>query len=697
MSQKPHPPLFPAQKSLLHGGDYYPEQWPEEIWDEDARLMKEAHVNSVTLGVFAWVTLQPEENRFDFDWLDRQMDLQARDGRYVALATPTAAPPAWMARKYPEILRTGADRVRRKHSNRVNYCWSSPIYREMCATIDTKLAERYGKHPALAFWHVSNEYGGQCYCNLCEARFRKWLRDRYGSLDALNAAYWNKFWSHTYTDWDEIEIPGDPYSDTSITGLGLDWRRFSSFQIVDFYCHETASLKAVNPKVPCTTNLMGYYSVLNPFEIAPHMDFISWDSYPWFSGQQFDADAWVQTSLLHDLNRGLKQKPFLLMECSPSASNWYSTWSAKRPGGHQLEGLQAVAHGADGVEYFQWRQGRGSMEQYHGAVMAHNNRKEAKVFQDVAGLGKVLSQLDDVVGSAVPSEIAIVYDWEVGWAIDTGLAYRTKRTQYFRTILDHYVPLHAANYEVDFVDSLGDYSKYRVLVAPMLYMLRPGVAANLARYVEEGGNLVLTYWSGWVDHNALAFQGGYPEPLRSVLGIWSEEMDELYPDQTNRISWNGQEYLVTDYCERIHVEAAEVVATYASDFYAGQPALTHNRFGKGSAYYVASRNEAAFNKDFLLGLAKELGIKPAFQAEAPAGVSVRRRRSADKEFLFVLNYANAPAEVKLSESKLEDAISGQSIPMVLNLPPFGSTVLVQHKTGPIGSSLEPGQPGAENP
>jgi beta-galactosidase len=676
--RKPYPPLFPAQTGLLHGGDYNPEQWPEEVWEEDAALMKKAHVNSVTVGVFSWVTLEPEEGNFEFGWLDRVMDMQARDGRSVALATPTAAIPAWLSAKYPEVLRTGADRVRMLHRGRVNTCWTSPVYREKSKIIGSKLAERYGHHPALAFWHVSNEYGGECYCKLCEARFRGWLQAKYGSLDALNSAYWSKFWSHTYTDWSQLEIPGEPYGESSVFGLLMDWKRFSSFQIVDFYQHEARTLRSITPDVPCTTNLMGTYPVVNSAELAAHLDFCSWDSYPWFAGTQFDPDAWAQTSFTHDLTRGLKQgRPFLLMESAPSPSNWYSTMSVKRPGVHQLEGLQAIAHGSEGVEYFQWRQSRGGMEQYHGAVVGHNNHEGARVFEEVTSLGNLLGGLDEVVGSYVPAEVALIYDWEVSWAIDTGLGYRSKRPQYAKTVLQHYLPLHAAHFEVDVLDSTRDLSGYKVVIAPMVYMLRPGASERLAKFVEEGGTLVMSYWSGWVNEHSLAYQGGYPEPLRSALGIWCEEMDELYADQSNKVSWLGNEYLATEYCERIHSETAEVVAQYVADFYAGEPAVTKNRYGSGQAYYVASRNEASFTKEFLLRVLHEAGCRPATEAQASEGISISRRLGVDKEFVFVLNYTNSPGTVEFGDTELKDAISGLEIEGTLELPAFGSRVLVR--------------------
>jgi beta-galactosidase len=666
----------------LHGGDYNPEQWSEDVWASDAEMMREASVNSVTLGVFSWVNLEPEEGRYTFDWLDKIMDIQARDGRTVGLATPTAAVPGWLSQKYPEVLRKTPTGDRRKHGNRVNMCWSSPVFQEKSLEIGSKLAERYGSHPALAFWHISNEYGGHCYCELCEQKFREWLQIRYGTLDSVNTAYWAKFWSHTYTDWNQITIPGEPIGETSVHGLTMDWKRFSSQQIIDFYKLERDNLKSFTPDVPCTTNLMGTYDVVDGFAIAKEMDFVSWDSYPWFTNRPYDVTGWIQASFLHDLNRSMKQgKPFLLMECAPSASNWYSVMHLKRPGQHTLEGLQAVAHGADGVQYFQWRQSSGSMEQYHGAVVAHNDRREARVFQDVVSLGGTLQRLDGVIGAPVPSQVAVIYDWEVDWSIQTGLGYRSQRPQYGRTVLEHYKALFELNIETDVIDSVSDFSSYKLVVAPMLYMLRPGVADSLAQFVRDGGTLVLTYLSAWVDEDSQAFRGGYPEPLRSALGIWSEELDELYPDQQNRVQWNDGIFATSDYSELIHLSGAEALGSYADDFYSGRAAVTRNQYGKGAAYYVASRNEASFTRSLLGQITQELGIFAPVSAQVPEGVSLRRRVGAEGDFVFVLNYNSKPAHVDLETESLLDAETRESIGSVVELPPFGSRVFVRPLVG----------------
>jgi beta-galactosidase len=662
--------------------------------------MVEAHWNAISVGIFSWVSLEPEEGTFTMDWLGEILDIEASAGRVVGLATPSAAAPAWLSKKYPETLRVGADGVRRKHGNRVNYCWTSPVYREKTRMIAEELARRFGSHPAVAYWHISNEYGGECCCDLCQAEFRNWLRERYRTLDALNAAYWSKFWGHTFTDWEQIEAPGDPHGDNSIIALMVDWKRFVSSRIVDFYRHEVDAIRSASD-LPVTTNLMGTYPVLNSWDIAPYLDFAAWDSYPWFGSTPQDINSWIYTSFCHDLCRSLKGKPFLLMECSPSSSNWYPVMGLKRPNAHKLEGLQAVGHGAEGVQYFQWRQGRGSSEQFHGAVVAHNNRQDARVFKEVAELGKALGKLDGVVGSSTKAKVAILFDWENAWTIASVQAPRTQKRDYVKTVVDHYRPFWNAGIAVDLAHPGQDLSQYQVVVAPMLFMTSEANQRRLARFVEDGGTLVTTYWSAVVDESALAYIGGFPEPLRQALGIWVEEIDALYEDQENVVVTrysdlfeNGARYKTSDLCERIHCETADVLAQYGEDFYSGEPCVTRNAYGKGHAFYIASRNEASFTRDLLMAIAASHRIDPCVQGSWSDGITVQCRRSDSADYLFFLNCSSHEGAVTLHEQGLKDAESGTAIGSRFLLPSFGSRVVVRpllEKPGANGRAQAPAE------
>ncbi len=589
-----YPPINPKAPVLLHGGDYNPDQWTPPVWEEDMRLMKPAHCNAMTVGIFAWTALEPAEGEYDFDWLDRVMDMLAENEAYAVLATPSGARPAWLARTYPEVLRVRPDGGRNLFGRRHNHCLTSPVYREKTYAINAKLAERYRDHPALLVWHLSNEYSGACHCDMCRAAFRQWLIRKYGTLDALNHAWWTAFWSHTFTDWGQIDPPSE-IGETSVHGLNLDWRRFITDQTTDFMLNEIAALRTYTPDTPVTTNFMGTFPGLNYWKMAPHLDVISWDSYPlWHkpdeNGRIDDVVLAADVAFVHDINRSLKGgKPFMLMESVPSATNWMPAAKVKRPGMHALSSLQAVAHGSDTVQYFQWRKSRGSSEKFHGAVVDHVGHEHTRVFADVADLGTKLEKLADVVGTTVRPDVAIIYDWENAWAMNDAQGPRSGDKGYLEACKHHYRAFWDRGIPVDIIDMDQDFSRYKLLVAPMLYMLRPGVDERLAAFVEAGGTLVTTYWSGIVDENDLVILGGWPGgKLREVLGIWAEEIDALYEEDVNLVepaagSGLGLSgvYEARDYCDLIHTEGAEVLATYGRDFYAGRPALTVNGYGDG--------------------------------------------------------------------------------------------------------------------
>ncbi|MDN5276644.1 MAG: beta-galactosidase [Clostridiales bacterium] len=685
MKPMKYPPINPKFPHFLHGGDYNPDQWKHtpEVWDEDMRLMKLAHCNVMSVGIFSWASLEPEEGKFEFGWLDTIMDKLAENGVYAILATPSGARPAWLAAKYPEVLRVLPNRVRILFGGRHNHCYTSPVYREKTRLINQKLAERYKDHPALLAWHVSNEYGGECHCELCQQAFREWLKKKYDNdLDKLNRAWWTGFWSHTYTDWDQIQSPA-PHGEGSIHGLNLDWKRFVTHQTIEFMKNEIAPLREITPNVPVTTNFMGTYTGLNYWKFAPELDVISWDNYPRWHGEEPDWELAYKVAFVHDINRSLKGgKPFMLMESTPSMTNWMKVAKLKRPGMHLLSSIQAVAHGSDTVQYFQWRKSRGCVEKFHGAVVDHCGHENTRVFRDVAEVGKVLEKLDPIIGTTVRPEVAIIYDWENRWAIDDMKGLIQDKKDYLLTCQSHYRPFWENGVPVDVIDMDCDFSGYKLLIAPMLYMVRPGVAERIEKFVEEGGTFVTTYWSGIVDENDLCFLGGFPGPLRKVTGIWSEEIDALYDHDVNHVVLKDDnplglkgEYEARELCDLIHAETAEVLATYKSDFYAGRPALTVNSFGKGKAYYIAFRNNGDFLTDFYGALIKELNLKRAVDTELPQGVTAQMRTDGERVFVFILNFVPEERQVDLKEMRFKDMITGEDVTGRVSLPPYGVKIL----------------------
>ncbi len=678
------PPINPRFPHFLHGGDYNPDQWDEETWREDMRLMKLANCNAMSLAIFAWAKIEPEEGRFDFSWLDKVMGMLAENGGYAVLATPSGARPAWLSAKYPEILRVTADRRRILHGARHNHCMTSPIYRQKVQTVNRRLAERYKDHPALLVWHISNEYGGECHCDLCQEAFRGWLKRKYdNNLDALNQAWWSAFWSHTYSDWDQVQSPS-PIGEMSLHGLNLDWKRYTTDQTIDFYHCEIEPLRELTPNTPITTNFMGLYTGLNYPRFSQAVDVISWDHYPGWHTTGSDWKLATKIACVHDQNRSMKGgKPFMLMESTPSNTNWQPIPKLKRPGMHKLSSLQAVAHGSDTVQYFQWRKSRGSSEKFHGAVVDHVGHENTRVFRDVAEVGEWLQKLDPVIGTTVKPDVAIIYDWENRWAIDDMNGLGHDRRNYAETCINHYQPFWSRGIPVDVIPEWADFTSYKLLVAPMLYMLQPGVAERLKDFVVGGGTLVCTYWSGIVDESDLCFLGGWPgEGLREVFGIWDEETDTLAPEEFNHVSMcegnalglSGS-YEARDYFALIHAEGARVLATFTSDFYAGRPALTVNAYGKGQAYYMASRNAECFLDDFYGKLAVELNLLRALPVDLPLGVTAQLREDGESRFIFVMNFNPDPVSIPLDGRSYTNLISGAPVTGALDLPGYGIEIL----------------------
>lgn len=615
---KVYDPVSNRIQKVLHGADYFPEQWQDnpEILAEDIRLMKLANCNVMSIGMFAWSKLEPEEGVFTFEWLDQILDTFAENGIYAFLATPSGARPAWMSEKYPEVLRVGGNRVRNLHGMRHNHCFSSPKYREKIAIINQKLADKYANHPAVIGWHLSNEYGGECHCNYCQDAFREWVQEKYTTLDNLNKAWWATFWSHTYTSWSQVESPA-PQGETMVHGLNLDWKRFVTDQTINFYKHEIKPLKAANKDIPVFTNFMELFEGLDYAKFAAEVDVVSWDSYPTWHDHADDSELAAYIAMNHDWFRSLKDgQPFLLMESTPSLTNWQDVSKLKRPGMHYLSSLQAVAHGSDSVQYFQWRKSRGSSEKFHGAVVDHVGHEHTRVFKEVSRLGETLSRLDQIVGTTVDAEVAIIFDTQNRWAINDAQGPRNIGVGYEKAVATQYKAFWDQGVAVDVIDMDKDISKYKLVVAPMLYMVRPGVGEKIEQFVQQGGHFVTTYWSGIVDENDLVFTGGFPGPLRKTLGIWSEEIDGLHDGQTNSIEMAAgnelgltKDYVAHELCEVIHLEGATALAYYKEDFYAGLPALTVNEFGEGKAYYIASRNKGEFHLDLFTKLVEELGLK----------------------------------------------------------------------------------------
>ena len=665
---------YTKEPRLLHGGDYNPDQWLQypDMLADDIAYMKKVHANAFSVGIFAWAALEPEEGVFKFKWLDKIIDDIHSIGGKVVLATPSAARPAWLSQKYPEVLRTNSRGEKMRQGGRHNHCFSSPVYRQKIGIINRKLAERYKSHPAILMWHVSNEYSGECHCHYCRENFRKWIQEKYVTLDALNHAYWSAFWSHTYTCFSQVEPPS-PIGETGVHGLNLDWKRFVTYQTIDFYRHEIAPLREIAPDIPITTNFMADMVSPYPFDgldyapFAKEVDMVTWDAYPaWHNDYETTEFLASKLAFMNDYFRTLKNQPFLILECTPSMVNWQPVNKPKRPGMHMLSSVAKLAHGSDSIMYFQWRKSRGSSEKFHGAVVDHDNSADNRVFKDVQAVGEMLEKVSEIKNSDTPAKVAVLYDVETQWALADVEGFSRQSRKYPQTVHAHYKAFWDANVPVDVVTKDKDLRQYALVVAPMLYMVGDELANGLKEYVRNGGRLVSTYISGIADETDLVHEGSFHPMLQEIFGITVTETDTLYPSDRNSLAGFATDkiYEAVDYCAVIEAQGAKVLATYGSDFYKDTPAVTVNAYGSGKAYFIGARTGSDFLQSFyhrLLTADLSLCSVNAPPVKAQAGVSVQTRKSDTASYYFVMNFTEDERAVTL-EQDMVDILTDTAMP-----------------------------------
>ncbi|MBC8142466.1 MAG: beta-galactosidase [Armatimonadetes bacterium] len=671
-----------ALPGIWHGGDYNPEQWDEAVWDDDARLMTGANWNVATLPVFGWASLEPEEGVYTWEWLDAVLEKLSARGIAFCLATATASVPAWLDAAYPDVRVTNESGVKVWHGNRHTFCPNSANFRRLSTNLARKIAERYGNHPGVKLWHISNEYGNLCYCDEnCAPAFRLWLQERYGTLDELNHRWYTRFWGHTFTDWAQIEPP-ITIGERSMNALRLDYARFASESLLNCFRAEKAVLREITPDVPVTTNLMGAFFPLNYHEWAAAMDVVSWDNYP-------GPDApYAAVAFNHALMRGLKEGlPFLLIEQSPSQQNWQPYNALKPPRQLRLQSFQAVAHGAESVMYFQWRRGRGGIEKNHGAVIEHHGRTDARVFREVSELGAELATLGAAtLGGRTPARVAVLYDWETAWALRFASG-PSRDFDYTREVRGAYIALHESGIAADVVSPGANLAPYDVIIAPTLTLLSRPNAARIVARVEAGATLLATAYTGLLDDTDLVYENGAPGALTEVLGLWVEESDALPPPKTNGIRF-AEDFagIAADttfradlLCDRVRLETARPIGVYTDDFYAGEPVFTVNAHGDGLGYYLASRLEPAGLQAVLRAVCREKGIaSPLLDGDAPPpGVEIAERVSPDgTRLMYLLQHGADTADVLLTAgATYTDLLTGESMTSTARLAPRDVRVL----------------------
>jgi len=670
----PHDTFGPNGEMYI-GVDYYPEHWPRERWDEDARLMKEAGFNVVRLAEFSWVLLEPEEGRFDFAWLDEAIGLLGRHGIKVVLGTPTAVMPAWVARKYPETLAMKADGTRVVWGGRKNNCFSDGTYRLLSERITRAMAEHYARSPQVIGWQTDNEFSGtDCRCHLCRTSFQDWLRRKYGALDAVNRAWGTHFWGLKVQTWDEIQVPDSRAGAWAISNpsASLDWQRFTSWLNVRFQGDQVRILRSLSPGRFVTHNFMGLFQEMDYYDLAKDLDFVSWDNYPVF--EHWDKPGIPYgASLAADVMRGLKGRNFWIMEQTAGALGWEVFSRNPRPGEIRSIAYQQLAHGADGQVWFRWRTSTAGREQYWHGLLGHDGkpgrryREAAQVAREYRGLERVLA------GTAPRSRVAFIYDYDSLWALRVQPGYAGNT--YAAAIRRYYDAFFRAGVNVDVVPPGADLSGYKLVLAPELHVLPDVVARKLVSFVEKGGVLLADTRTGVKDETNLVHPRTLPGLLSPALGIAIEEYEALAAVEyklAGRAPLAG-DFTAVRYADWITPTGAQVVAGYAEWPVKEYAAVTRHAYGKGRGWYVGTVvKEAGFYDQLVKALLDDAGIKAVLAP--PEGVEVGVREGGGRTLLFILNHTTAPKTVPVPAGKRE-LLTQQATTETLELGILGVAVL----------------------
>jgi len=658
---------------MYYGADYYPEHWPHERWERDAELMAQAGINLVRVAEFAWALMEPEQGRYDFAWLDQALDVLAQRNIQVVMCTPTATPPAWLCQRYPEILLVQRNGRRVEFGMRRQYCPTNARYRELSRGITTVMAKHYAQHPQVVAWQLDNEFGchhARCYCPACAAAFQGWLERRYGTLEALNDAWGTAFWSHTYTAWDQIPLPTDAVG-VSNPGLELDFYRFSSDQWIS-YAQEQIDILKAHDSAPITTNLMGLgFGEIDYFAMGRQLDFVTWDNYPTFIQQD---PASIAAS--HALMRGLRDQPFWVMEEQAGPSGWQAMSPAPKPGQLRLWSYQAMAHGADGIVYFRWRTCRTGIEQWWHGILDHHG-EPGRRYDEIAGMGAEVHSLDDRLQGAIPPKaVALLLAYDDRWAMR--LQPNANKFEYTPLWLTYYRAFHRLGVPVDVVPPDADLSPYALAVAPMLHVVSDECARSLAAYVRQGGHLIVGARSGVKDVYNRVVDRRLPGLLAELCGVVVSEYDALGAGNCVRLAAGdlgaglSEDAVGHTWADVLAPRTAQTIATYLGTFYEGEPAITLNRFGKGTAAYVGVMPDQDLANSLALWSTQRAGVVPL--VEVCDGVEVAARDKDGRRYLFLLNHTSEPKAVALP-LPCRDLLTGDDRRSSLSLAPYGVAIL----------------------
>ncbi|HYT59093.1 MAG TPA: beta-galactosidase [Haliangiales bacterium] len=678
---------------MYFGTDYYPEHWvypyagtpeePESRWQRDAELMVAAGINVVRMGEFAWGLYEPEEGKYDFDWMKRAMDVMANTGIQVMLGTPTAAPPIWLAKKHPEILPLDEHGLPKHEGTRKAYCMNSSVYWDYCKKIITELARTLGKHPQLIAWQIENGLGGHntesSFNEETRRDWHSWLKAKYETIERLNELMGTRFWTQTVTRFEDVPMPMTAPTVFN-PALVLDWMRFSSDTIVAFVKMQADLLHELTPGIPVTNNLRALTRCFDHFDVADALDFVGVDSNATIKSKSSENACGID--MLRSLKKSNINTPggdsgFWVVEQKSGNVNWQEVNSLVRPGVVRLFTYQCISRGATGVLYFLWRQARIGSEKFYGGVLTHDGRGENRVYREISHIGDEIKLLAPALrGTRVVAETCILFSHENEWAMQHG----PQPNRYFNQrehIQLFYNALHDRNIPVDFARPTEDLSKYKMVIAPSLKLLAGGEADLLKLYVQNGGTLVGTFNTGLVDEHHIAPDNGYPHDLTDLFGMEVLEFDPLPPGEENHLTFKGafptsHLHPAKLWCDLIEPKECQILATYAKDFYTGRPAMTMNTFGLGKAIYIGTMSHQHFYYDLIVWLRQLCNLYPLLKV--PDTVEVSLREKEDTKIYFLLNHQNSPVRIQFYKP-MHDFLTGSTLQGNHDLPPHGVLVL----------------------
>ncbi|MFC5531191.1 beta-galactosidase [Cohnella yongneupensis] len=678
---------------MYFGACYYPEHWPESRWATDARLMKEAGLNVVRIGEFAWSKFERYEGQYDFDWLDRSIAILAEAGICVVLGTPTATPPKWLMDKHPDIYMKDKQGHVRGYGNRRHYCYNNPNYPRYVRNIVTRMAERYGNNTNVIAWQTDNEFGcnetTRCYCNDCAKAFRVWLADKYEHIDRLNDSWGTVFWSHIYNDWEQIELPAYTVFPLHNPGMELDFRRFASDSVVAFQQAQIDLLRELAPNQPITHNLMGAFDEIDGFDLSAPLDFASWDNYPnlTFADQVNPADVAMQ----HDMTRGLKNKNFWVLEHQSGSPGGNFLFPMPKPGEIRRWTYQSVAHGADAIVYFRWRTCLFGAEQFWHGILQHDGLPGRR-YEEVKRTGEELQRISSLIeGSSSGAEVAMIRCYDNEWTMEVqeqafGHRYMAHFKRYYRYFYERGIP-------VDIVSDRVDLTSYKLVVIPHLLLSRPGFAERLYAYAAQGGTVVLDFRSGTKRWDNQMESEPLPGAYKELLGIRVNEYGSLMNGKTYGVALadpaaeasdaqaspatastaaNASAYLAQTWFDVIELEGAEAIATYAEDYVAGMPAATRHAYKQGTAYYLGMEPQPALMSALMNRICDTANVHPiAGVRSATPGVELMSRLQVNDTFLFAINHSETTGLLHLDEPMHELIENRQHAEGEHELPPNG--------------------------